>query len=231
MDAKGFLKKFFYKDTLQDIAIDYGLSDSGTKDQIIDRILDNVDLEDILDEYLYKDDLKDICYDLGLPVSGTKWELITSIVEKIEESSEEIEGTSRSKRISQEVIIPRKNVSAVIQAIKDWIPRKRYASEEGYRADLAAYLDGKGFKTRMDAGETKADILVNSSIPIELKKNPRQTAYDRLVGQATRNVRAYGLIIIVICDITRGEMFEDFMHIISSRFSQSEVIVIKKSKD
>lgn len=230
MDEKTFLKKHFYKDALEDIALDYDLSGSGTKDQIIDRILDNVDLEDILDDHLYKDDLKDICYDLGLPVSGAKWELIDSIVDKIAESSEETEETSQSERISRESTTPH-NASVVIQAIKEWIPRKRYVSEDGYRVDLASYLEGSGFITRMDAGETKVDILVNSSIPIELKKNPRQSAYDRLVGQITRNVRAYGFVITVICDVTRGEMFEDFEHVISSRFSQSEVYIIKKSKD
>jgi hypothetical protein len=218
MDVKGFLNKFLYKDTLEDIAFDYDLPYSGTKAQIIDRIVNNIPLEEILDGYFYKDELKDICFELDLPVNGTKDDLIDSILNTITEISEKTRGAYE-------------NASAVLKAIKEWIPRRRYSSEDGYQADLAAYLDGRGFKVRMDAGETKVDILVDSSIPVELKKNPRQSAYDRLVGQATRNVRAYGFIIMVICDVTRGELFEDFKHAVSSRFSQSEVIVIKKSKD
>ena len=80
---------------------------------------------------------------------------------------------------------------------------------------------------KQEAGETRVDILVNFSIPIELKKNLTQSGYDRLIGQGIRHIRSYGNLIVVICDTTRRELFEDFEHIINSRFS-GEFILIRK---
>lgn len=39
----------------------------------------------------------------------------------------------------------------------------------------------------MEAGETQTDIQVEGKFPIEVKKNPKQSTYDMLLGQLTRN--------------------------------------------
>ena len=192
---KEFLKKSLSKWSLQEVAYDYGLKDSGTKEKLAERIIKSgLPVEEIFEEYFDEDDLEDICKELNIPYRDLDTNgMIRLILNKLN--------------------------------YKDApIPKTEIPNKEIY---LAGYLNSKGYKIKQEAGETRVDILVNFSIPIELKKNLTQSGYDRLIGQGIRHIRSYGNLIVVICDTTRRELFEDFEHIINSRFS-GEFILIRK---
>ncbi len=118
----------------------------------------------------------------------------------------------------------------VVNSIHQWIPKVRRSTEEGYKSDLAGFLEYKrGYFVREESGETKADIMIENRIPIELKKNPTQQGYDRLAGQMGRHHRAKNCVIAVICDVGRYEQYEDFKHLVDFQFrGQTNVKVIKK---
>ena len=71
--------------------------------------------------------------------------------------------------------------------------------------------------------------MINNKIPVEIKKNPNQSAYDRLLGQMVRHHRSKKCVIAVICDVRRREQFEDFNHNVESFFqNQPNITVINK---
>ena len=116
----------------------------------------------------------------------------------------------------------------LVETVEDWTPRKRYSSEDGYRADLCGFIEGKGFKTRMEEGESHPDILVNDSIPIEMKKDPKSGDYDRAVGQVIRHYNAHGSVIVVICDVKKRDQFEDFSANILLSIPKEKIRILKK---
>jgi len=79
----------------------------------------------------------------------------------------------------------------------------------------------------LETGETMADIMVNDMFPIEVKKNPTLSAYDRLMGQLIRHHRAKGYAIAVVCDVRRLEQFEDFKHNVSKHFEKNVIVISK----
>jgi len=86
-----------------------------------------------------------------------------------------------------------------------------------------------GFKTQNEVGTTQIDILVNDTIPIELKKNPKRGDFDRLSGQIIRNINAYGTLIVVICQLETQELFMEYKNSLKNRYSSEELIFIVKS--
>lgn len=204
---------------------------------------------------LQKDELKFICEDLDLKTTGKKDELAERVFNEIvegwtedyfmkemrrfadnqgwsESELEEFLGKEEKERVEtpKRERIPKvrgkDDFSSLISAIERWIPLRRYKNEEGYQVDLRNYLEHKfGYQVRQETGETMADIMVNNIFPIEVKKNPRLSGYDRLMGQLTRHHRAKGYAIAVICDVRRLEQFEDFKHNVSKHFEKNVVII------
>ncbi|MEE9173628.1 MAG: SAP domain-containing protein [Thermoplasmata archaeon] len=240
------LNTFFLKDDLQSLLEDANLPVSGTKDELIDRLLEEADYspEELLN-YHYKDDLKEFCEDLDLPVSGRKDELVDRLIEfllgiEIEEAEEE-EEPAPAPRPRRTVVRPeRVEVPAtgligteegflgLNQSIEGWTPLKRHRTEEGYQMDLRQYLQYEcGYQCRLE-GVEMADIVVEDKFPVELKKNPTQAEYDRLLGQLTRMHRAKNFAVGVICDVRRLEIFLDFKQQIDRIFGDGSVAIVQK---
>jgi hypothetical protein len=106
--------------------------------------------------------------------------------------------------------IDRDDFAVLVGEIKTWSPHSRYKTEGEYRIDLYAHLNAKGYKTRMEDGDTLADILVNDKIPIEVKKSPRSSEYDRAKGQLHKHCKAFNSVIAVVCDVRTRDEFDDF---------------------
>jgi hypothetical protein len=69
MDIKEFLDKCLNKEQIQDLLEEYRLKVSGTKDELIDRLLSESDFDTLVDDiygYLHEEEMKEICKDLGL---------------------------------------------------------------------------------------------------------------------------------------------------------------------
>ena len=110
----------------------------------------------------------------------------------------------------------------VLRIVKEWQPKKNYASEAGYRDDLLAFIkkelkreSGWGFppekhRIRKESGRYFADIGIDKEIGIELKRNlnTRQRFYT-LTGQIRGLLREYECVIAVLCGNTNEEIFDD----------------------
>ena len=80
----------------------------------------------------------------------------------------------------------------------------------------------------MEGGATNADILVNGKFPLELKKNPSQQSYYKLMGQLIAHRSAHGSAIAVVCDVKRQQAFDEFRAQIETHISDGSIIIIKK---
>ena len=246
MNIKQFLDEFFVKEEVKDIALHFGHSTTGKKNEIIDRIVFCKDFKvKEFSEYFSRDQLYILCWNLSLPVSGTKDELWDRIVTKfrldkeipiIEEVPEEKLSIQlpEVETISEQQLVEEQEVDAETIEIEDiirkWVPDRRYNSEEGYQVELSSLLKHKyGFKVQNEVGSTRIDILVNDTIPIELKKNPKRGDFDRLSGQIIRNIDAYGKLIVVICQLETQELYMEYENSLKNRYSSGELIFIVKS--
>jgi len=232
MKLKEFMDKHLYKEEVQDLAAEYDLKVSGNKEEIMDRVLscEDFDLED-LTRYFYKEDLQDICRDLGISPSGTKDDVWDRIVEELdlEQSAKTVTTPVISREPSQESNRTDAQRQSLEEIILNWIPARRYKTEEGYQTELRSILEHKyGLKVQDEAGPTQVDILVNDSIPIELKKNPKREDFDRLSGQVDRNIEFYGKLIIVICQLETRDLFIEYKNRFETRYSKEELIFIIK---
>lgn len=118
---------------------------------------------------------------------------------------------------------------SILTDIEKWIPLRRYPNEDGYSVDLHNFLGDKcGYSVRLEGGESQADILVDDHIPIEIKKNPTQPEYDRMLGQLVRHERAHGCAIGVVCDVRRQKMFIDAAANIERSAGEKKIRVIAK---
>ncbi len=233
MNVFDFMKKHLYKEEVQDLAKNLGLDKSGKKEDIILRILSCKDFElDDLTAYFYKHHLSDLCWELDLPISGSKDTLWNRIVDdlklNIKQTLKELEKTEEKLVEKEQEVIEEETIPLEI-IIQKWIPARRYKTEEGYQTELRSLLELKyGFNVKDEAGPTQVDILVNDSIPIELKKNPKREDFDRLSGQVDRNIELYGRIIIVICQLETRDLFREYRNRLEKRYSNEEIMFINK---
>lgn len=233
MNVKKFMDKHLYKEEVQDLAAEYGLKVGGNKEEIMDRILkcEDFDLEDLA-KYFYKEDLQDICRDLSLSPSGTKDDVWDRIVVELGLNQQ----TKPSEMfVTPPITHPKPVITAETQTqslemiIQNWIPVRRYKTEEGYQTELRSVLEHKyGYNVLDEAGPTQVDLLVNDSFPIELKKNPKREDFDRLSGQIDRNIEVYGKVIVVICQLETRDLFLEYKNRLKSRYSQEQLIFIIK---
>lgn len=52
--------------------------------------------------------------------------------------------------------------------------------------------------------------MINGKYPIEVKKDPTQSEYDRLLGQMIRHSKLYGCAIAVVTSISSHDRFVKF---------------------
>lgn len=247
MNINQFMNKHLYKEEVQDLAERLELDTSGKKNDIINRIIacKDFDIEEVT-RYFFKEQLYSLCWEYDLPVSGSKGDLWQRLVAKlgldkevltIEELEQEKEKAAPitsiehiiEDEIAKEEVID-EELSKLVNIIEQWIPDRRYKGEEGYQAELSSLLKHKhGFKVQNEVGSTQIDILVNDTIPIELKKNPKRGDFDRLSGQIIRNIDAYGKLIVVVCQLETKELFLEYKNSLNNRYSSDELIFILKS--
>ena len=207
------------KDELKYICEDLDLKATGKKDELAERVFDEI-VKDWSEDYFIKE-MRRVADNQGW--SEKKWKEFLSSLHEEEEVKERVEIPKR-ERIPE--VREKDDFSELISAIERWIPLKRHRNEEGYQMDLRTYLEYKcGYQVRLEKGETMADIMVNNIFPIEVKKNPTLSGYDRLMGQLIRHHRAKGYAIAVICDVRRLEQFEDFKHNVSKHFEKNVVAI------
>lgn len=147
--------------------------------------------------------------------------------------------------------------NVVVQAVKEWNPKKRYSKEAGYRDDLCEFLrktlkqkeEGNIFGlgtsekniVQKESGRYLADLAVINSekIGIELKFNFKtKSQRNRLVGQVKEYFREYTSVIVVLCgdvdtqqlDALRYDLKEYQDPIFSLGQPQKNVKIISKSK-
>jgi len=209
------------KDELKYICEDLDLKTTGKKDDLAERVFSEI-LIGWTEDYYIKE-MRRVADNQGW--SEKRWkEFLSSLHEEEEEVKERVE-IPKKERIPK-VKEKEKDFSELISAIERWIPLKRHRNEEGYQMDLRTYLEYKcGYQVRLEKGESMADIMVNNIFPIEVKKNPTLSKYDRLLGQLTRHHRAKGYAIAVICDVRRLEQFEDFKNNVSKLFEKNVVVI------
>jgi len=102
-----------------------------------------------------------------------------------------------------------KTFSEILEKLNDWRPDRKRIIEEGYKIELRNYLD-KYFNIEEEVGESNPDLLIQKKYPIEVKKDPTQSEYDRLLGQMIRHNKLYGNAIAVVTSISSEDRFKKF---------------------
>jgi hypothetical protein len=99
--------------------------------------------------------------------------------------------------------------NGIVDKIVNWKPDRKRAIEEGYKIELRNYLS-KYFDIEEEVGDSNIDLLVNKKYPIEIKKDPSLSEYDRLLGQMIRHNKLYGNAIAVVTSISSEDRFKKF---------------------
>jgi len=118
-----------------------------------------------------------------------------------------------------------RNLEELVSIIKEWTPDRKRIIEEGYKIELRKYLQGKKYILEEETGESRPDLLVNRIYPIELKKDPSLSEYDRLFGQLIRHSLLFGSAIAVITDTSSLDRFNKFSQNVEDVFQKLGVSV------
>ncbi len=116
------------------------------------------------------------------------------------------------KRNVSEISISSKSTKAfdeIVEKLVQWTPDRKRIIEEGYKIELRNYLS-KYFKIDEEIGDSNADLVINGKYPIEVKKDPSLSEYDRLLGQMIRHSKLYGSAIAVVTAISSQDRFIKF---------------------
>ena len=83
MKIEKFVGRYFYKEDLQDICKKEELTSSGSKDNLIERLIRDggYSAQDFID-WMNIEDLKNVCKDLELPLSGNRNDLVQRVIQK-----------------------------------------------------------------------------------------------------------------------------------------------------
>jgi len=100
-----------------------------------------------------------------------------------------------------------KGFSEIVDKLNAWVPDRKRLIEEGYKIEIRNYLS-KYFSVEEEGGESNADLVVNNKYPVEIKKDPSQSEYDRLLGQMIRHNKIYGSAIAVITGVSSEDRFK-----------------------
>lgn len=237
------LAKYYYKDDLIWLCEKADLHTKGVKDDLIERLLSDSDytIKDYL-KHLGLDGLKLACRDFDEYVTGTKDELIKRIIPHIQEIEDDIDeeadfdedvqaDVNHEKKIDdgrnrgKEIVVDF-SINKICSIIENWTPNRRYQHEDGYKAELYSFLlSNYNFPVRQEAGQSRADILVDGSIAIEIKKNPNSESYDRMFSQLIRQKKEFGYAIGLIFDVKNRDAFQDFLDMVKEIH---DICIIKK---
>ncbi|WP_246986541.1 hypothetical protein [Halorientalis marina] len=142
----------------------------------------------------------------------------------------------------------------VVQLIDEWIPEDKHENEYGFQQELEGYLDiqlneksnsgmhpglggGTGGEVPVwrERGKSDADLVVDDSIGIEMKKDLKNRDINRLRGQIEKYKKEFPVVIAVACGISDmsgwRELQNDYQGMGAVGMSQSEVHFIHKKKD
>lgn len=115
----------------------------------------------------------------------------------------------------------------IIEKIVQWTPDRKRVIEEGYKIELRHYLN-RFFQLDEEYGDSNADLVINGKYPIEIKKDPSQSEYDRLLGQMIRHSKLHGSAIAVVTDVSSQDRFIKFKKLFDEVYiklgSKGEVI-------
>lgn len=123
------------------------------------------------------------------------------------------------------------SISVVARIIENWTPPRKRSREESYKAELSQYLRNQNLgKVVEEKGDSKVDILINDTIPVEIKKNPGKAELDRLTGQVKRMIKEYGHIITCIVEASGSQdLINDFEDLHTDEIQQSKLFIITKA--
>ena len=97
----------------------------------------------------------------------------------------------------------------IVQKIEAWTPDRKRVIEEGYKIGIRHHLE-TFFEVEEEVGDTNPDLLINKKYPIEIKRDPTQSEYDRLLGQMVRHNKSFGSAIAIITNVSSQDRFKKF---------------------
>ena len=171
MDWRRFVKRYIYKEGLQDTLRGEGLSPTGNMEELIDRLVEEAEFDytDFLD-LLLKDELKEICDEHDLPVSGRKDDLKQRIIEEVMDiSKDELRWMGRKIREDAEAetvepMLEPKGVSDGV-AITEFLRRCSFPSQADVVL-LSVYCLSDVYPSSQDITSKRLkDAFANSRIP------------------------------------------------------------------
>jgi hypothetical protein len=127
--------------------------------------------------------------------NNIKWKDVLEILN----SNSEVASNSKSTKAFDEIV----------EKLESWKPDRKRMIEEGYKIELRNYLENF-FRLEEEVGESNPDLLINGKYPIEVKKDPTLSEYDRLLGQMIRHNKLYGSAIAVVISISSEDRFKRF---------------------
>ena len=119
--------------------------------------------------------------------------------------------------------------SELAETIKNWNPDRKRIIEEGYKIELRNYLENY-FNLEEEVGESNPDLLINKKYPVEIKKDPTQSEYDRLLGQMIRHNKLFGSAIAVVTNVSSEDRFRKFQKLfieIHTKLDMTAELIIK----
>lgn len=142
----------------------------------------------------------------------------------------------------------------VIDLVRAWIPEKEYGHERKFQSELQDYLDhqlnerqqsggigavGGGQQRDLpistERGKSRADVVVDDVVGIELKRDLTNSQRKKLEGQIKDYLREYPYVIVCACGIqdTDGwrRLKNDYEGQSGLGMNQQEVVFIHKRKE
>jgi len=122
-----------------------------------------------------------------------------------------------------------KTFNELTETIRDWTPDRKRIIEEGYKIELRNYLENY-FNLEEEVGESNPDLLINKKYPVEIKKDPTQSEYDRLLGQMIRHNKLFGSAIAVVTNVSSEDRFRKFQKLfieIHTKLDMTAELIIK----
>lgn len=105
----------------------------------------------------------------------------------------------------------------VVQAVDSWIPSKEYNRESKFQNELQEFLDtelnsqtggmlgfggdGRDRVVERESGRARADIVVDQTVAIEMKRELTNSQTKKLRGQIEEYLDDYSYVIICACGI------------------------------
>lgn len=105
----------------------------------------------------------------------------------------------------------------VLNAVDAWVPSKEYGHESKFQNELQGFLDtqlnsggggglglGAGGGERVverESGRVRADLVVNQTVGIEMKRELSNSQTKKLLGQIEEYLDEYPFVIVCACGI------------------------------